>query len=178
MAPVILTTRESEHNNKLRGRGGMGKKLAEFCAKAVILVLVLFCGIYHQEIKHSIDAFLGKEEQANVAKTQDGIERENIDKQRLEDVFGDMFISSEVSGYKVVKNYGYSCVWFTYSGHADAYSEGFNASQDRLRAYLKPDEANAFINMRIFSSTFEKQGSQWNSALVNMCADMVRVEPL
>lgn len=156
----------------------MGKTIAEFCAKAVVLILVLFCGIYHQEIKQSISAALGKEEQASGAEAQDRAERENTDKQRMEDVFGLISIGSEVAGYEIVESYGYSCAWFTYSGHGDAYSDGFNRAKRALREVLKPGGPNVLINMRIFSSTFEAQGSKWNSALVNICADAVRVEPL
>lgn len=137
----------------------MGRKVVEFGVKTAILIAILFCGIYHQEIKQSIGAPL-------------------TGKARIEEIFGHISMGSEVSGYKVVKNYGYACAWFYYSGHNDGYLNGFNNSERTLKGGLKQGEANALINMRIFSSTFEEQGSKWSSALVNICADKVRLEPL
>ena len=152
----------------------MGKNVLEFAAKAVVLVAVLFCGIYHLEIKQSIGAALGKEERA----VPDAAGKERAAKERVDKIFGGTFMSGEVAGYRTVRNYGYTCAWFVYSGHSDAYFDGLSNALNRLRADLKPEEANVLINLRLFPSTYEAQGSKWNSSLVNICADRARVEPL
>jgi len=78
------------------------------------------------------------------------------------------FISSEVAGYKVVKNFGYSCSYFT-----DDFQDGFTKAMDKLESEIAKGEANALINMRIFSVA----GGLTSSA-VNICADRVVLEPI
>ena len=128
-------------------------------------MVIVFGGIYHQEIKQMIRAAMGSEEQKVEEKAGKG---------NSGNISGTTCISSEAAGLKVVANYRYSCAWLPFQGN-DSCRDGFVKAIGRFESE-RIEDADAFVKLRTVTSSYGEQDS--SSSLVNICADRVRIEAL
>lgn len=78
-------------------------------------------------------------------------------------------------GWVMIENQGFYCRFFEYIGRG-SYADKFNAALAQISSAGEEQGANAFLNLRVTSSSYEIQGSKWHSSLVHICGDFAVIK--
>ena len=142
----------------------MWKQAVRLGVNALVLMAVLFAGIYHTEIKNFF-----------VEKPSQKATESKLDKFVIADGEFFIFASDIIPGVTVTENKGFFCHTFLDQGHGEFFNS-FDRSISAIQTAGLKQGANAMINMKLSSATLSMQGSRWNSAYVSICGDFVRIE--
>lgn len=78
-------------------------------------------------------------------------------------------------GWKIKETKGMHCRFFQYAGEGD-YVEKFNSATAAIQEEAKKQGAQALVNLRVTSASYEIQGSKWHASVLNLCGDLVTLE--
>jgi len=93
-----------------------------------------------------------------------------LPKQKIEGVLITSLPS--VPGWTIAETKGFNCYGFGFSGNGKYWGD-FNEAQDVARADAAKAGANAWVNVKVSSASFEAQGSKWHMSVTHLCGDFV-----
>lgn len=93
-----------------------------------------------------------------------------VDRQKIEGVL--ITSLAGVPGWTIAETKGLQCAGSGFDGNGK-YWANIDQALDSLRVDAAKAGANAMVNFRMSSASYEAQGSKWQVAITHLCGDFV-----
>lgn len=93
-----------------------------------------------------------------------------IERQKLDGVL--ITTLAGVPGWTIAETKGVQCAGVGFDGNGK-YWPGVDQAMESMRTDATKTGANAVVNFRLSSASFEVQGSKWHASITHLCGDSV-----